>query len=445
MKKIKWTLAVLLVGLLLAGYFNYPKLNLISGYASKNLASNVFLAHRDAYLVNTIDHDMPLIKLAKGEVQTESKSATASVFGLMKRKAVYKEGLGAVLTNETYAAHNFSLIPHRIQKIDTLPFPFGNQGIVDTLLPDVDYDKLEYVLTTAMNDSVQKTRSLLVVYKDQIIGEKYSKGFTKDTRILGWSMTKSILATLYGILQYEGKINMDYKPFPAVLNITEGPKKDITLNHLLRMQSGLAWDEDYFKISDVTKMLFLDSDMSKAQALNDVIAKPTEIWNYSSGTSNLLSGILRKQFDTHQEYLDFPYAKLIDRIGMNSMLLETDLEGNYVGSSYGWATTRDWAKFGLLYLHKGNWNGDQVFSEDWVDYISIPTVNSNGTYGAHFWLNEKGKYADVPRDLYSANGFQGQRVFIIPSKEVVIVRTGLEEQSDEQFNTLIRDILETLK
>lgn len=444
MKKIKWTLAILLIGLLVIGYFNYPKLNLITGYASKNLASNVFLAGRDAYLVNKIDHDMPLIGLAKSEINPKENAATASVYGLLPRKSVYKDGLGAVLTNESYDSHNFKIIPKRLERSDSLPFPYGNNGIVDTMLQNVDYDKLEYVLSSELSDSIQKTRSLLVVHKNHIIGEKYIDGFTKDTKILGWSMTKSILGTLYGILEYENKITLDYKPFPMVLD-TNGPKEEITLNHLLRMQSGLAWDEDYFKISDVTRMLFLDSDMTKAQADNNVIAQPTEIWNYSSGTSNLLSGILRKQFKTHQEYLNFPYSILIDRIGMHSMLIETDLEGNFVGSSYGWATTRDWAKFGLLYLHKGDWNGDQLFSEEWIAYVTKPTKHSNGTYGAHFWLNAEGKYPDLPRDMYSANGFQGQRVFIIPSKDVVIVRTGLEEQSDEQFNTLIGNILRTIK
>ena len=437
-------MALLLVGLLVFGYINYPKLNLISGYASKNLASNVFLAQRDAYFVNTVDHDMPLINLATAEADSENKSARASVYGLMERISVYKEGLGAVLTNTEHQKHDFSIVPERNQKRDTLPFPYGNQGVKDTVMANVDYDALEYVLSRALQDSVQKTRSLLVVYKDQIIGEKYGDRFTKDTKILGWSMTKSILGTLYGILEYENGISLEYRPFESLYN-TDGPKSKITLNHLLRMQSGLAWDEDYFKISDVTQMLFLDSDMSQAQADNAVIAEPTEVWNYSSGTSNLLSGILRKQFATHQEYLNFPYARLIDRIGMYSMLIETDLEGNFVGSSYGWATTRDWAKFGLLYLHQGDWNGDRIFAENWVDYITKPTEHSNGTYGAHFWLNAEGKYPDLPRDLYSANGFQGQRVFIIPSKDVVIVRTGLEEQSDEQFNTLIGDILKTIE
>ncbi len=443
MKKLKWILGIVLVGIVLAGYFNYPKLNLISGYASKNMASNVFIANRDASDVNVYDHDMPLIDLADTKVSTTDKSASATVFGLMERKAVYKEGLGAVLTNKEYDRHAFDIVPNRIQKKDTLPFPYGNNGLKDTLLENVDYAKLEAAMTNAFADPEQKTRTLVVLHKNQLIGEKYIRGFDEKTPILGWSMTKSVLATLYGILEYKGQISVQDTPFAGEFEM-EKEKEKITLNNLLRMQSGLSWDENYFKISDVTKMLFLEADMTIAQKNNKVVAAPAEIWNYSSGTSNLLSGILREQFKTHQEYLDFPYAELIDKIGMHSMLLETDLMGNYVGSSYAWATTRDWAKFGLLYLNKGVWNGERLFSEAWVDYITKPTAHSDGKYGAHFWLNAGGRYKDIPHDVYSANGFQGQRVFIIPSKELVVVRTGLEEQTDEQFNTLLGEILQSI-
>ncbi|MEX0290420.1 MAG: serine hydrolase domain-containing protein, partial [Flavobacteriaceae bacterium] len=213
----------------------------------------------------------------------------------------------------------------------------------------------------------------------------------------------------------------------------------------LRMQSGLEWDEDYSSISDVTRMLFLDSDMTLAQANKEVLAGPTEIWNYSSGTSNYLSGVLRTILGNYEDYLNFPYTQLIDRIGMHSMLLETDLSGNFVGSSYGWANTRDWAKFGLLYLHEGSWNGERLFAQDWVKYVSKPTLHSNGTYGAHFWLNAHGKYPGVPKDLYSANGYQGQYVFIIPSKHLVIVRTGLAETPDFDLNSFLKGISDAIE
>jgi len=313
----------------------------------------------------------------------------------------------------------------------------------DTIFENVDYKQLKKAVDGAFgNAETQKTRTVLVAYKNHIIAEEYIKGFTKETPILGWSMTKSVLATLYGILEYKGELDVQQPaPIPSWQN---DERKNITLNHLLRMQSGLAWEEDYTKISDVTRMLFLDEDMTVAQEDKEAIAQPTEIWNYSSGTTNLLSGILRDRFKTQQEYLDFPYTALVDKLGMHSMIIETDMKGNYIGSSYGWATTRDWAKFGLLYLNKGNWNGEQLFDASWVDYITTPTKLSEGTYGAHFWLNAQGNYPDVPIDLYSANGYQGQYVFIIPSKDLVVVRTGLAEYPEFDVNTFLSEVIKAI-
>jgi CubicO group peptidase (beta-lactamase class C family) len=130
---------------------------------------------------------------------------------------------------------------------------------------------------------------------------------------------------------------------------------------------------------------------------------------------------------------------------MHSATIETDLSGTYVGSSYGWASTRDWAKFGLLYLNRGNWNGEQIIDSTWVDYVSTPTNTSNGRYGAQFWLNAGGHYPDAPRDLFSANGYQGQYVFIIPSKDLVIVRMGLMEEPEFDVNGLLRDVVSCIR
>ena len=292
-------------------------------------------------------------------------------------------------------------------------------------------------------DEVKKTRAVVVVYKDHIVAEKYAEGFDKNSKILGWSMTKSLTATVYGILQSHGKLSIhDRAP---VASWKDDERASITLNDLLHMNSGLEWNEDYTSISDVTKMLFLARDMSKIQEEKPSVFPPDTHWNYSSGTSNLLSGILHNYFDSQQQYLDFWYSAFIDKIGMYSMTVEADLSGNYVGSSYSWATPRDWAKFGLLYLHGGNWNGDQVFNESWVSYVTTPTNTSNGRYGGHFWLNSGGFHPDVPKDIFSANGYQGQRVFIIPSKDLVIVRMGLTEEPNFDFNEFLKGVLSSVK
>jgi CubicO group peptidase (beta-lactamase class C family) len=440
MKIFKRILLVVVLVLVASIAYYYPKLTIISGYSSKYLVSQVFIAERTTESVTNTDLQAPLIKFSSSEIDLGNKRAEASVFGLKNRKALFREGLGGVLLNETAELDRDYLKPNRTITFDSLPYPLGHLPARDTLFPEVDYTRLKEAVDKAFADpETQQTRTVLVLYKDHLITERYVEGFGPDTPVLGWSMTKSVLATLYGILAYQDKIDLNQ---PAPVNSwQEDDRKNITLNHLLRMQSGLEWDEDYDSLSDVNRMLFLTEDMSGAQETKKALARPGEIWNYSSGTSNLLSGILRKQFADYQDYLNFPYKDFADRIGMHSMLIEADLKGNFVGSSYGWASTRDWGKFGLLYLRNGNWNGEQLFDKSWVDYITTPTANSDGTYGAHFWLNAEGLYPEVPLDLYSANGYQGQHVFIIPSKDLVIVRTGLAEKPEFDLDTFLKEIV----
>ncbi|MEZ4810946.1 MAG: serine hydrolase [Allomuricauda sp.] len=444
MKLLKRALLLLIIVVGVVCYLNYPKLNIISGYAAKNMASSVFVAGRPAASITQNDNNVPLIKLAVTEVDAKAKSASSTVYGLMERTAVYREGLGAVLTNDDYDPAKLTIRPHRNQPTDTIPYPYGQAAPMDTVFPEVDMDQINKAVALAFaNPEVQKTRTFLILYKGHLLAEKYLDGFSPETPILGWSMTKSVLATCYGVLEHQGKLQMEW-PAP-IAEWKDDDRKEITLNNLLRMQSGLEWDEDYTKMSDVTRMLFMESDMSLSQRKKPLVAQPTEIWNYSSGTSNLLSGILRQQFRTHQEYLDFPYAAFIDKIGMYSMVVEADIAGNFVGSSYAWANTRDWARFGQLYLNRGNWNGEQLFDPEWVDYITTPTLHSDGRYGAHFWLNTEGHYPDVPRDLFSCNGYQGQHVFMIPSKDLVIVRTGLAEEPEFDANNILKAVVDAIK
>ncbi|WP_456422534.1 serine hydrolase domain-containing protein [Lutibacter sp.] len=447
MKKI--LKSILLIGVLAIIYITYTyynKLDIITGYASKNEASVIFLAHRTQASAESEDNNFSPIKLAKNTVNREEKSVTATVFGLKKRTAVFREGLGAVLMIDGIKDSLKYEIPKRDFKFKNLPYPYGDNPQKDTIFSAVNYKSLDKSLNDAFDKSgeyIKKTRAVLVIYKDQIIAEKYAEGFDKNTPILGWSMTKSITSGVLGVLEKQGKISVNQTNLFSDWENDERSK--ITLNDLLHMNSGLAWDEDYNNISDVTKMLFLERDMSKTQLYKPLVGEPNNSWNYSSGTTNLLSGFIRNQFKTHQEYLDFWYSALIDKIGMHSMVIETDLAGNYVGSSYGWATPRDWAKFGLLYLHKGNWNGEQLLNESWIDYTATPTNSSNGEYGAHFWLNAGGVYPNAPKDLFSCNGYQGQRVFIIPSKELVIVRMGLTENSDFDFDSFLNEIITSVK
>ena len=444
MKKIIKLLGIALLAFVIYyGFTTYPKLDLISGFSAKSIASGHFIDHRSQEMIEKGDNDIPMIDLAKNKIDDIGKFATASVYGLKERKAIYREGLGATLINDDFDVTKRYEVPQRNKLNNNLPYPFGNLEPKDTIFANINYDKLQKAVADAFDKKGEKnkrTRSLIIIYKDKIIAEKYTEGFDKNSKILGWSMTKSITGTLFGILEKQGKINI-MKPAP-ITEWQNDERSKITINDLLHMNSGLEWEEDYTKISDVTKMLFQAEDMSQSQINKPLVGKPNATWNYSSGTTNLLSGILRKQFKTHQEYLDFWYSALIDKIGMNSMVVETDMAGNFVGSSYSWATTRDWAKFGLLYLHKGHWNGEQLFDESWAKYVATPTNTSNGNYGAQFWLNAGGQFPNVPKDMYYCSGYQGQMIAILPSHDLVIVRMGLSEEFD--FNKLLSEVISSI-
>ena len=430
MKIVKRILLLTGAILLLTLIINYPKLNIIAGYSAKNTASSVFLGERSLSFTDTTDNNFSPVNLATNAIDKEKKTANSSVFGLLTRKSIIREGLGSVLTLDKKDEKSNYKTPKRRKTVnDTIPYPYGNGSHKDSVFESIDYKKLNETVNSIFG--IRKTRAVLVLYKGQIIAEKYSEGFTKNSRILGWSMTKSIMSTVFGILEHQQKINIQDKA--PVESWQNDARKEITIHNLLQMNSGLEWDENYDEISDATKMLFLERDMTKVQEEKPLIGKPNETWNYSSGTSNLLSGILRDQFNNHQSYLDFWYTNLIDKIGMNSMILESDLAGNYVASSYAWATTRDWGKFGLLYLHNGAWNGEELFTKEWVDYVTTPTPTSNGSYGAQFWLNTEKQLKDVSQNMYFADGYQGQRVYILPDEDLVIVRFGLSWFEENEF------------
>ena len=433
-----------LIGVIYFFYALYPKFDIVSGFSSKSIASHYFLAGRSQAYTEATDANIPSMDLATTELNKKEKVVTSSVFGLKKRKVVFTNGLGSLLIPKGKELKP-RVTPKRNRVNTGLAFPYGDLPQKDTVFANIDYKKLHKAVADGFDletNDVKKTRTVLVVYKNQIIAEKYKKGFDENSLILGWSMAKSITSAVVGILEKKEKVNLDQK------NLFEewknDDRKEITLRNLINMNSGLEWEENYSKICDVTQMLFLDEDMSARQKNKQFIGKPNETWNYSSGTSNLLSNFIKNQFNSQQEYVDFWYSELIDKIGMKSMVIEADYSGNYVGSSYAWATTRDWAKFGLLYLHNGNWNGEQILNKSWVDFTRKPTNTSKGEYGGHFWLNAGGVYPDVPKDLYSCNGYQGQRVFIIPSKDLVIVRTGLASGEFFNYNEFISGIVKSI-
>lgn len=441
MKKVlKYVAIVLLIGVVYGSYYLYVRLPIINGYASKNLCSCVFVSERSQLEAEENELNFSFIKLTTNVIDSTEKTVTSSFLGFRPQKSFYNEKVGCALVNSE----------ENIEEFKAIDF---NKEIVyyeeDTLLKvnaQNDNQKLILAGETHFKEEegypAKNTTALLVVHNNELVYEKYSKGFTKDNRFLGWSMAKSIMSTLVGILVKEKGLNIN-----APLHVEEwenDERKDITLDNVLQMSSGIKWVEDYGSISDVTKMLYTSDNVYQTATTNELEHPIGTFYEYSSGSSNILSGQIKKHFEKEEDYWMFPYKALFARVGMKSMLLETDPSGSFVGSSYAWATARDWCRYGMLYEQEGVWNGKQILPVGWTKYTATPAENSGGVYGAQFWLHTSEEFPDVPSDMYFADGFQGQRVFIVPSKNLVVVRFGLSSEGPVNFNQLLKDIIESL-
>lgn len=415
----------------------------MTGYTAKCACSQYFVNGRPIAEIEQEDFDLSVLQYASVSVDDAKEKIESNVLGLFTSTAKYESGIGCRLIHGKDDYRISFDRPKPTPLSDTIDWPYGSRDIHE-LPKGVDQRHVDQIIDYAFDAERKmidkRTRSLLVVYRDTIIAEAYQEGFDKDTPILGWSMTKSWMNTLIGILVKDSIINISDD---HLTDQWRDQRSALTLHHLLTMTSGIAWEEEYDKVSDATEMLYKAEDIVAVASDNPLAYSPGEHWYYSSGTSNLISGIIRNQFADHESYLRFPFDRFFYPLGMHHAYMETDEAGNYIGSSYGYASTRDWAKFGLLYLHDGLWHGQRILPSGWVDYSRRSTSTSKGEYGAHFWLNIGGvQYPRAPEDTYSANGYQGQKVIIIPSKELVIVRTGLNSCFD--FDELIQLTLKAI-
>jgi CubicO group peptidase (beta-lactamase class C family) len=444
MRKHRKKIIGLVVLLLLMGglYYVYLRFPVITGYAAKNMCSCVFIAERDEQDVLKEELNFSFIKYANVHVDYERKKVTATLLGLGEKVAYYHPQKGCALVDESDVDHFMENIPAVLS---------GEQVIMPMVLNNsdslVDYVKLEAVLQQQFEepnpDQPYGTRAVVVLYKGQLIGEKYAEGFNEKSLHLGWSMTKSVFSALMGIAIQDGIIESVSKKqlFPDWTDA----RKDITLQSLLQMNSGLDWEENYGNLSGVTLMLYNEGDMVGFVAKRGLEGEIGDHFEYSSGSSNLISGYLRAKFPDYANYFSFPYTRLFQRIGAPSFRLETDAKGTFVASSYAWATAQDWARFGQLYINKGKVGEEQLFAADWVTFSAEPAAGSDGSYTAQFWLPTKADYPDAPEDMFFADGFQGQRIFIIPSKELVIVRMALSRFAQPDYNALVKGVVEAVK
>lgn len=454
MKLAKRTLLIIiLIGVGYGVSYIWRALPILTGYGAKMVCSCTMIAGRDVQ--DVINDELSTSLLSKGTYHADftDSSATGSIWGLAKRKAIYRKGLGCTLlsdiSEEELRNQKFVVARSPVIDPDTITWPMGNK-LPDSLPAGVDYEKLSQTLDEAFSEpgleKRRRTRSILVVYDGNIIAERYADGFNQHSKQLGWSMTKSITNALIGILVKQGKLEVDKRaPLEAWQN---DERKDITLGNLLHMSSGLEWEENYSGPSTATNMLYKEKDMGAYASSFPVDVNPETRFQYSSGTTNILSMIIRNQVGDNQ-YHSFPAKELFHKLGMYSMVMEPYPGGTFVGSSYSFATARDWARFGLLYLYHGVWNGEQILPAGWVDYTTTPAVAApRGEYGAQFWLNAGEKanpsnryYPDVPTDLYWADGYEGQNVFIIPSKKLVIVKLSCSQGEYLDDNAFLTGVI----
>ncbi len=451
---IRIVLALLFLILVTGVWYAWLAFPIISGYGAKNLASAVYLQHRNpADVIKEDLGDFPL-SLGTYTINESDSSAAGSVWGFAKHKAIYRSGFGCTLINDIseaeVRAQHLYMPSLTANNLDSIPWPYGNK-IADSIPPVVDKALLNQAISNVMNASSKGkpafTRAVLVVYDGKIAGEQYAPGFDKNTVMLGWSMSKSLTGALIGILVKQGKLNPDTAaPVPEWKNTA---KEKITLKELLQQTTGLDFKEDYTGPSEVTNMLFKHGDMAAFTAKLPLKYEPGTVFNYSSGNTNILSRIIRQTVGK-KDYLSFPYQYLFHKINMYSMLLEPDASGTYIGSSYSYATARDFARFGLLYCNNGFWNGEQILPPEWVKESVQPSVaDRRKHYGYQFWLNgydekdsTKRWYPDVPADMFFADGYGGQDIYIIPSKKLIVVRLGLHVIDENKF---LKEVIQSIK
>jgi CubicO group peptidase (beta-lactamase class C family) len=438
-------------------YYAWIAFPIITGYGAKTLCSCTMLAGRQADDVIKNELGSGLLTLGTFHANYQDSSATATVFGLAKRKAIYRKGLGCTLVNgiteSELRAQPWKTISSPNKRPDTLAWPTGDKMPDSVNLFGYDIDLLNQTIKNAFEESSpeknKRTRAVVIVHNGNLIAEQYAEGFDRSTRLMGWSMTKSLTNALVGILVREGKLTINDA---ASVNVWKNDdRKNITLHHLMQANSGLDWQENYSGPSKATNMLFKERDTGLYAEQVPLKHSPGEVFYYSSGTTNIISHIIRETIGD-EEYHRFPYDRIFNKVGMYSMVMEPDPGGTFVGSSFSYATARDWARFGLLYLNDGYWMGERILPEGWVEYTTTPAKGAQqGQYGAQFWLNagEPGNpsnrtYPDAPEDMFYASGYESQHVWIVPSKNLVVVKLSLTTGQEMDDNAFLKNIIAAL-
>ena len=408
-----------------------------SGFAAHTFCSNLFIAGREYEDIEANDLTSTQRLLTRSRVEG---SSVVTKFGIWPANytsiAVYRPGLGcAQLAGETMAELEG---PDMLERDMPAVLPPALAWPEVRSNPEgVDIELLSAALDRAFTDSEanyeerQNTRAVVIFHKDELIAERYAEGFDHATPLNSWSMTKSATSALIGILVGQSRIDLKAQAPIESWRLPGDPRSQVTVEQILQMTSGLDFNEGYESdpISDVNRMLMNTRDLPTFAATFPLSAKPGERWSYQTANPVLLGKIIRDTIGPDEEYYHFAQRELFNKLGIRDSYYQADGSGTYVGGAFLFGTARDWARFGLLYLNDGIVNGDRILPEGWVEYSRTPSKASldSRAYGAQFWLNHDSKkqmMPGIPEDAYAARGHYGQSVFIIPSRDLVVVRMG---------------------
>ena len=373
-------------------------------------------------------------------------------------RAAFREGIGCVIMSPDQTFDEIDDLP-----LLAMPAPPGDPArmewpdgdVVRSMMfpPGIDAEALRAASTWAFerDSEEQVTLSLIVVHDGKIIHERYAPGVNMFTKTRTWSTAKSIATTLIGMLVDAGDmaldepLGFDWLPERAGSPETD-PRRAITLRHVLNMSSGLypvdSWGMEYATGSGFSYWAGASSaDGARNRAL---MRAPGTFWDYENYDTLLGIYAMKQAIGDAQAYLEFPRKRLLDKLGMRNTLLSTDRFGDFILSSQVYTTARDLARFGMLYEQNGVWNGERLLSEEWIDFVRTPAPATSGRgnfYGGHWWLVPDNR-TDVPSDAYSTAGNRGQYVVVVPSRDLVIVRRGLDygRQGFSQWD-LTREVL----
>lgn len=441
MKRFAPTFATVSVALSLAacGELSPRSAALVStGYVSHQLCSAVFVAGRDParYFRDAIEPMAgPLAPLVSFRVDRDHAEVRARVAGLAESRAAYRPVLGCVNATGVSPAGNPA----------AAAAPAGPALMSDIAGPTPVHaadPALEAALDHVFEETAQpphrNTQAVVVVHKDRVIAERYASDVGIDTPLTGWSATKSVVNALIGILVREGRLEVNAPAPIAAWAASDDPRRAITIDQLLRMTSGLDMGQSLTAglataFDPTARMIFVESDTAGVAQRAALAHVPGTVWNYSNANTQLLSLIVREQVGgTAEATHAFAQRELFDKLGMRHATLEFDAAGTPLGASHLWAPARDWARFGLLYLHDGVVAGQRILPPGWVDYSAAPTAGSEAYgYGAGFWTNRGdgagARYriaGGMPADAFMARGSHGQYIVIVPSADLVVVRLG---------------------